>query len=186
MTRWSRRKLSKSQGEVWAKVAETQQDLSASLDKAVHAMESPMSYQLAVEDADLQKRKETYRGALAKMLDDAPDALGYAFVINGKINTADVYGSGTLFRKLWNKLLDAAILEAIAESHRKPEKETEPVTAESIRGWFTEADGAQISDRQEVPPRVRIETRRSKEAFCFDTCDHKFNDVVLHRNLVMA
>ncbi len=176
-------KLSKSQGEVWAKVAETQKDLSASLDKAVHAQESPTSYQLAVEDADLQKRKETYRTALAKILEGAPDAVGYAFVINGEINTADVYGSGTLFRKLWNKLLDAAILEAIAELRRKPEKETEPVTTESIRGWFTEAAGAQISDRQEVPPRVCVETRRSKKSVLFDTCDHGLDDALLHRNL---
>lgn len=178
-------KLAKSQDEVWEKVAETQTDLSTSMHKSINSAASPTSYQLAVEDADLQKRKESYRTALAKMLDDAPDAIGYAFVINGEINTADIYGSGILFRKLWSKLLDAAILEAIAESHRKSEKKTEPVTADSIRGWFAEARDGQISDRQEVPPRVRVDTRRSKSSVLFDTCDHEFNDAVLHRNLVM-
>lgn len=121
---------------------------------------------------------------LAKIIEDAPDAVGYAFVINGAINTADVYGSGALFRKLWSKLLDAAVLEAIAESHRKPEKESAPVTAETIRAWFREADHAEIFDRQEVPPRVRVETRRSAKSVLFDTCDHGLGDAVLHRNLV--
>lgn len=177
-------KLSKSQGEVWQKVAETQEDLSASLDKPLYAAASPTSYQLSVEDKDLLKRKETYRTALAKIIDEKPDAVGYAFVINGAINTADLYGSGTLFRKLWSKLLDATVLEAIAESHRMVENEAAQVTTDSIREWFSEADLSEISDRQEVPPRVRVETRRSNRSVLFDTCDHGFKDAVLHRNLV--
>jgi hypothetical protein len=177
-------KMSKSQGEVWEKVAETQEHLSASLGMSVVHAASPTSYQLTVEHEDLLKRKEAYRAALAKFLDDAPDAVGYAFVINGAINTANVYGSGTLFRKLWSKLLDAAVLEAIAESHRKPETELASVTADSIRDWFGEAETGEISDSQEVPPRVRVETRRSKKCVRFDTCDHGLGDAVLHRNLV--
>ena len=107
--------------------------MSKSLGKSLHAAASPTSYQLSVEDEDLQKRKEQYRVALAKIIEEKPDAVGYAFAINGEINTADAYGSGILFRKLWNKLLDAAALEAIAESHRKSEKPAPPVTADSIR-----------------------------------------------------
>ena len=58
------------------------------------------------------------------------------------------------------------------------------MTADSIRQWFIEADQSQISDRQEVPPRVRVDTRRSERTYVFDTCDHAFNDAVLHSNLV--
>ena len=158
--------------------------MSKSLGKSLHAAASPTSYQLSVEDEDLQKRKEQYRVALAKIIEEKPDAVGYAFAINGEINTADAYGSGILFRKLWNKLLDAAALEAIAESHRKSEKPAPPVTADSIRQWFSEAEQSQVSDRQEVPPRVRVDTRRSEKTVVFDTCDHAFNDAVLHCNLV--
>ena len=176
-------KMSKSQGEVWQNVAETQQHLSKSLGKSLHAAASPTSYQLSVEDEDLQKRKHQYRAALAKIIEEKPDAVGYAFAINGEINTADAYGSGVLFRKLWNKLLDAAALEAIAESHRNP-KYRPRVTTDSIRQWFAEADLGQVSDRQEVPPRVRVDTRRSEKSVVFDTCDHAFNDAALHKNLV--
>lgn len=177
-------KMSKCQGEVWAKVAEMQDNLSASLEKEIHARLSPTSYQLSVEDDDLLKRKDTYRAALAKIIDDAPDAVGYAFAINGEINTADTYGSGVLFRKLWSKLLDAAVLEAISESRRNTKKKTAPVTADSITRWFSEADLSQIFERNEVPPRVRVDTRRTEKTFVFDTCDHAFNDAVLHKNLV--
>jgi len=31
---------------------------------------------------------------------------------------------------------------------------------------------------------VRVDTRRSEKTFVFDTCDHAFNDAVLHCNLV--
>lgn len=92
--------------------------------------------------------------------------------------------SGVLFRKLWSKLLDAAVLGAIAESYRKPEIERATVTADSIRDWFGEVDSGEISDRQEVPPRVRVETRRSAQSVLFDTCDHGLRDTVLHRNLI--
>ena len=33
--------------------------------------------------------------------------------------------------------------------------------------------------------RVRVDTRRNEKTFVFDTCDHAFNDAVLHKNLVM-
>ena len=145
---------------------------------------APTSYQLSVEDADLQKRKGQYRAALAKIIEEKPDAVGYALTINGEINTADAYGSWILFGKLWSKLLDAAALKAIAESHRKSEKLAPPVTADSIRQWFSEAEQSQVCGRQEVPPRVRLDTRRSQKTYVFDTCDHAFNDAVLHCNLV--
>lgn len=177
-------KLSKNQSEVWEKVAETQDDLSASLDKPLYSEESPTSYQLSVEDEDLQKRKENYRAALAKIIDEKPDVVGYAFVINGEINTADTYGSGVLFRKLWNKLLDAAVLEAIAELRRETKAEAKPVTSETIQEWFIEAEKTAVSDRQEVPPRVCVDTRRGEKTVIFDTLDHGFNDAVLHKNLV--
>jgi hypothetical protein len=63
-------------------------------------------------------------------------------------------------------------------------KAAAPVTSNSIREWFREADLSPISVRQEVPPRVRVETRQSEKSVMFDTCDHGFNDAVLHRNLV--
>jgi hypothetical protein len=57
-------------------------------------------------------------------------------------------------------------------------------TADSIREWFDEAGRGEVSGRQEIPPRVSVATRRSEKSVLFDTCDHGFNDAVLHKNLV--
>jgi predicted transcriptional regulator len=111
--------------------------------------------------------------------------VGYAFVINGEINSADIYGSSALFRKVWNKLLDSAILEAIAESHRKTEAK-DAVTQGAIRNWLEETEKGDVVDGEEVRPRLRVETRRSKTSILFDTRDHALGDAVLHRNCVTA
>jgi len=176
-------KLSKSQDEVWDKVSEVQADIGSSLKKSVHHGVSPSSYQLSVEDPDLAKRKETFRAAFAKALEKSPNAIGYAFVINGEINTADVYGSHVLFQKLWNKLLDAAILEAIAESHRQKGRPSN-ITPENIHEWLQEGQTGEVTDSQEVAPRLKVATRRSKKSVMFETRDRGLNDAMLNSNLV--
>ena len=125
-------KMSKSQSEVWDHVAETQANLSESLGKSLHADASPTSYQLSVEDEDLLKRKHQYRAALAKIIEEKPDAVGYAFAINGEINTADAYGSGILFRKLWSKLLDAPAFEGFFQSTRESSVSKNPLRPAAV------------------------------------------------------
>jgi hypothetical protein len=179
-------KLEKSQQGVWAEVAGAQADLCASLEHSVCANESPTSYQLSVEDPGLQERKESFRRSLAGIIDEEPDVLGYAFVINGRIHNADAYGSGLLFRKLWNKLLDAAVVEAIAESRKKAPAHAAPITAGAIGQWFLEAEKAAISSHEEIPPRVSVDTRRGTKTVVFDTRDHGVEDALLHKNLVAS
>jgi len=179
-------KLSKSQGQVWESVAEAQESLGASLGEPVLAAASPTSYQLSVENEALKKRKEEYLRPLADILADKPNAVGYVFAINGETNTADVYGSGALFRKLWAKLLDAAILEAISELHRPQDTAGKTVTPEAIRAWFGETEKADLTGQQEVQPRVRVDTKRSGRTFIFETHDHALQDVMLHENLILS
>ena len=61
-------KAQMSQAAVWHEVAQMQEQLSHSLAKEVRSNLSPTSYQLAVEDVDLRKRKETYRSTLASIM----------------------------------------------------------------------------------------------------------------------
>jgi hypothetical protein len=177
-------KLRKNQQQVWDSVCELQGELSSSVGKSVSCWMSPTSYQLSVEDKDLQARKSTYRAALAGIPDELLGAVGFAFVINGEINTADCYGSRHLFRKLWHKLLDAAIIEAIAEDRKTSPLAGTPIpTPEDIRQWFAETEHALLYHHQEVPPRLCVDTRRIHKTVIFDTLDHAF-DAVLHKNLV--
>jgi hypothetical protein len=106
-------KHTRSQNEVWSSVSNTQDLIAGSLGHSVRSRQSESSLQLTLENERIQHTSEDYFHNLASIIDGNEDALGYAFAINGKIHNADVYVSNALFRKLWQKLLKAAVLEAI-------------------------------------------------------------------------
>jgi hypothetical protein len=108
-------KRAKSQGEVWKNVSVAQDKLSENVGVRVNSSESETSLQLAVEHKKVQETVEAYVGALLPVVKGKTAVIGYAFAINGKINSADVYASDALFKKLWPKLLRANAVEAIAE-----------------------------------------------------------------------
>jgi hypothetical protein len=172
-------KLKSSQSAVWESVAACQEDLGTNLGKSLHAADSPTSYQLSVENPDVQRRKSEFRERLSSLA-NAPDVLGYAFYVNGQRNSADTYASTSLFHNLWDKLLDVAILEAIAA---KAEATTAP-TKESVEAWLEEAAGAELKNRQKAPPRTRIESKSYASGVVFDTFDQAVGDhVVLRANI---
>src|SRR5438132_1968924 len=108
-------KNAESQGEVWRQVAVAQDKLSANTGTRVNGAASPTSFQLALENKEVQKTSDSYFKALNGIINGKPDVIGYVFAINGKINSADIYASNALFRKLWPKLLKSSAIEAVAE-----------------------------------------------------------------------
>ena len=173
-------KLRRSQSAVWEEVAACQENLSSALGKSVHSKASPTSYQLSVEDPELQRRKVEFRERFGDLA-NGPSNLGYAFYVNGQRNSADIYTSTNLFHKLWDKLLDVAILEAISsktDATRLPSKE-------NVETWLEEAAGAELKDRRNAPPRTRIEHKAYASGVVFDTFDQAVGDhVVLHANII--
>lgn len=169
------------QNAVWNCVAESQEVLGSALKKSVHAACSPTSYQLSVEDPDLQERKREYQKNLQHLPENASDVLGYAFYVNGERNSADIYGSANLFQKLWDKLLDVAILEAVSDQNGKiavPNKR-------SVQAWLKQAAKAQPRDRRNAPPRTRLETKSYQSGVVFETFDEGIGDhAVLHTNII--
>ncbi len=104
------------QQEIWSTVAETQNKLARSVGEPVAAPASPSSLQLSLENEKLKEAQAAYMAALQPAGDGA-DIVGYVFAINGKINSADVYASNALFKKMWSKLLAANVTEAISEKN---------------------------------------------------------------------
>ncbi len=102
------------QSKVWNDVAGVQRTLSEKLEATVASPQSPTSLQLALENDKLKKAQEGYVAALQLAGENESDIIGYAFAINGKLDSADVYPSNALFRKMWRKLLTANVTEAIA------------------------------------------------------------------------
>ncbi|HEY7086966.1 MAG TPA: DUF6569 family protein, partial [Tepidisphaeraceae bacterium] len=93
------------QSRVWASVSENQTKLAENVGGLVNANSSPSSFQLSLEDEKVQQHTDEYVKALAPTVEGKNDVIGYAFAVNGKISSADVYGSHALFAKLWPKLL---------------------------------------------------------------------------------
>lgn len=174
-------KMKESQGEVWREVAAAQDKLSANIGTKVNGAASPTSFQLALENREVQATADNYVNALDNLLDRRTDVIGYVFAINGKINSADVYASSALFRKLWPKLLKASAIEAVAELQHGRKFEA-PKPAE-VQGFLD--DGTKGAEKQkDVSGRVQTVTRESEENISFETRDRAKADAWVHRNII--
>ena len=174
-------KVSNSQGEVWRNVTTTQDKLSANVGERVNSTVSDSSLQLAVENRKVQQSAESYTNPLSHIIDGKKDVIGYVFAINGKLNSADVYASGALFRKLWPKLLKASAIEAIAEL--RAGQKFEPVTEESVRTFLSESEKGNASEK-EVTARIKLVTRESDKNVFFETRDRAQKEAWVHRNYI--
>jgi hypothetical protein len=105
------------QSKVWKAVAENQDALTRQLGESVNAPASPSSFQLTMEAPALKARTDDYSKKLAKTIDEPgnADAIGWAYAVNGQLSGANIYANAQLFRKLWPKLLESGVIEAVAE-----------------------------------------------------------------------
>ncbi len=173
-------KRENSQGEVWQSVTVAQDKLSRSVGTRVNSTVSASSLQLAVENDKVQETADNYLKALGGIADRSDDVIGYVFAINGKVNSADIYGSNVLFKKLWPKLLKANAIEAIAELQLGRFK---PASADNVQGFLSASDKAKGSDK-DVNTRVNLLTREDDENILFETRDKKENGAWIHRNYI--
>ena len=96
---------------------------------------SPSSLPLAVENEVVRRKLSGYVMPFANLLATQPEAAGFAFAINGRLNSADLYATPELFRKLWPKLLEAAALEALTEVDSRGATCAVPTAAE-VAAWL--------------------------------------------------
>jgi hypothetical protein len=163
------------QQQVWRKVRAIQDRLSATVGAPVNAPVSQTSLQLALENEKLRDLQAAYVKALEQAGTKDGDIVGYVFAINGKLNSADVYPSNGLFRKMWSKLLRASVTEAIGEkgAGAEPTPSTEAVLA------FLDAGAKGKSTEKALPADIALETRTGDKALYFET---RRNGAWVHRN----
>lgn len=155
-----------SQGRVWAGVAEMQRKLSDTVQAPVAAPASASSLQLSLENQKLQATIKETVAALTPAIDKEPDVIGYVFAINGKINSAEVYGSGVLFRKMWPKLLHASAVEAMSE--RKGANGQAAPTVDAVRAFLVESEAGKPSERR-LPADMTLTTLDTDKAVVFES-----------------
>ena len=158
------------QSAVWAEVSNAQGKMSTNAGRSVASTQSASSLQLSLEDKGVQEAIGAYQSELAGIVDKKADVIGYAFAINGKLNSVDVYASHSLFIKMWPKNLRASSVEAFAEY--KKDAKFEPLKAQAVEVCLADAAKGKQST-QKLTERVQLVTRESKDNLQYETIDAK-------------
>jgi len=170
-----------SQQAVWANVTVAQDKLSQNVGGLVNATESRSSLELSVENKKVKETTAEYISALSGIVKNKTDVIGYAFAINGHVNSADVYASNELFAKLWPKLLKANAVEAVAELQK--DAKVDAVSDDAVLSFMIDSEQAAPAEK-EVTQRVKLLTRESDQNIFFETRDRLKKDAWVHRNYI--
>ena len=153
------------QQQVWDGVRKTQAKLADRVGASVRSAQSASSLQLALESEKLIDVQRSYVKALKAAGEKGDDIIGYVFAINGQLNSAEIYPSNALFRKMWAKLLDANATEAIGE---KTAGGAAPPSIDVVTAFLAASERGEKSEKQ-LPNEVRLETRDSEGALYLET-----------------
>jgi hypothetical protein len=165
------------QRAVWGEVTKTQQKLSNGVNAQVASSASETSLQLSLENARLSELRDGYVKALADKA-TANDITGFVFAVNGRINSADVYPSNGLFRKMWTKLLNASVTEALGEIKTASAATSTP-SPEAVREFLAAAEKGK-GNAQTIGNLARQETRDAEAALYVEAA--KPSGEWVHRN----
>ncbi len=183
-------KSTKQQSAVWSEVDKSKKALTANArmiagkEINVEANASPSSLQLALENKELADGLKQMREELAAKLLRRSDVIGVAYAINGKLVNAEIYGNARLFTKLRDKVLEAAVAEAVTELT------DDKVVPRAMTGQelcaFLQADG--LSELKPSKPNAQTEWREREESnrAIFESRDADFRDAACHRNMILA
>ena len=172
-------KMKSDQAEVWARVAEAQAQLSSNLRTDVRPAASPSSYAMTMEAPAVQRSIDAYLQNLAGIVNGKSDVIGYAFAINGKLNSADIYANHDLFAKLWMKSLRANCVEAVTSYESG--KKVEPINASAVKAAFADAQSGKPSVNK-VNERTEVVMRETGQNVMFETLDRGQGHASIHKN----
>jgi hypothetical protein len=156
-----------------------QEKLQRNVGGSVAAPQSASSLQLSMESGKLMQATAAYVAALSGAIDKEPGAIGFVFAVNGQINSADIYGSPQLFRKMWPKLLQASAVEATAE--RKEGATAATPSSEALRAFFAGAEAGKRADRP-LTDATTIQTRDAEKVLFLEA--HQNDGGFVHRSYV--
>ena len=145
-------------------------------------MLSDTSLQLSLENEKLQASRGGYIKALESQGTGGDDIIGYVFAVNGRINSADLYPSNALFRKMWSKLLAASVTEAIGETTGAITAASEPPATAAVTEFLANAETGKQSS-QEIAGLARQEVRDADKSLFVGVRSKKGEWV--HRNYLV-
>jgi hypothetical protein len=168
-----------SQARVWNEVDVAQQKLSAGVNRDVRSNLSESSLQLAQENYSVQESSAAYVTKLSSTVDGKTDVIGFAFAINNKLNSADVYASNAMFKRFWPRLLKAAAIEAVAERRLNENKEVVSIAA---TGEFLLDSERGAETLNEITTRTHMLKHEAEKSLFFETRDMAYGGAWIHRS----
>jgi hypothetical protein len=172
-------KLKEDQREVWRQVEQAQARLSTAMNFSAQAAPSPTSFAMTMEIPAVQRSIDGYIQELAGAPNHQDDVIGYAFAIDGKLNSVDIYGSHALFAGVWMKLLRSSAVEAMSQ-YQAGKKFTAPSVAD-VRTVLADSDSAKPAIR-DLTARTRVVSKETARNVMFETRDRAQQDAWVHRN----
>lgn len=183
-------KYDNDQSKVWQNVSTEQQKLNANVSKMngtdaqVVSNVSATSLQLTLESEALKKARTEIENTLKNLLDENPEAIGYAYAINGEIYGVDLYNNRALFTEIWDKIVTSIVVEAISNQQ---DDDFEPATLNDLKAFMDAvADGNASASSRALNKTTHLETVENETGnVVFLTVDNETNQW-LHKNYMKA
>lgn len=174
-------KISGSQSEVWSEINQEQEKLGKALGVSVQGDRSPTSLQLTQEHDEVKMLSDAVVDSLATIAADKENVLGFAYALNGKLNSADIYRSSELFRKLWPKLIRACAIEAL--SYDQEETAGGKVSLDEVAAWLDRVEEGDVSE-QNIGDNIRLVTKERGRDIAFESYVMGSREKWVHKNLL--
>ncbi len=188
------------QGEVWTQVAAARETLggiatpsrtaaggpvAVSESRGDSARNSTTSMQMTLENGSVAKAIAAYTRQLSPVVKGRNDVVGYAYAINGKLNSAEVYQSHDLFLRMWPKLLAASAAEAVEDQAKGQAKgQASDPEISAVKSMMTDADSAAATSKQ-VNGGVIVTKRETSQSLLFETREKARDGEWMHRSYVV-
>ncbi len=180
------------QSDVWQNVAKEQEKYNTEISKKCNTAidvkdnASGSSLQLTLENDSLMKMKSEYKKHFENLLKENAGSIGMVVFINNEISEINIYNNGQLFTDLWDKLIDAAILEAIAEGEKaKTNTESGLDQITTMLNADVKADTSYSEKSNSITKIITTENKKNGVLF-FETQDLKANGFWIHYNYLKA
>jgi hypothetical protein len=158
----------KDQSAVWTEVAKAE--------TANNTNSETGTLNVVFKDENVRTRLDAYQRALGSMLPG--NSVGIVAAINGELVSADVFGSASLFRAYWPKLLRSLALQASSE----PKEDKARPGIDEARAFLTHR--ADRIERVAAKQLYKLVERKSDAAESFELSTSRKARGIIHLNKV--
>ncbi len=179
-------KSDEEQGAVWDEVSEQQDKLSANVSyyaqQPVNVQDaaSASSLELALDNEELSEIREAYKAKFENLITEK--TIGFGYAINGEVYNFDIYNNRQLFLDLFDKLLTAAIVEAITELDNT-QTEYVYLTVEEFNAALMMSENPEVA-AENLNKRTQWTTEEDDDKILFTSKD-RTTDQWLHKNFIV-